>query len=135
MSAVIRIGARGDGVTADGRFIPFGVPGDNVDDAGVLTPGPDHQVPPCRHFPECGGCTLQHVSDPAYAAWAVARIEGALHGAGIELPGMSPVHLSPPKSRRRASLRAVSCWASTPTPATASSTSTNVTSCCQRCST
>ena len=101
---IVRIGARGDGVTADGRFVPFGVPGDRLD-GDVLIPGPDHQVPPCRHFPECGGCQLQHVADPAYARWAVERIEGAL--AGIPIGRIEPVHLSPPRSRRRASLRAV----------------------------
>lgn len=101
---IIRIGARGDGVTADGRFVPFGVPGDRLD-GDTLIPGPDHQVPPCRHFPECGGCQLQHVADPAYARWAVERIEGAL--AGIPIGRIEAVHLSPPRSRRRASLRAV----------------------------
>ncbi|TRW17859.1 class I SAM-dependent RNA methyltransferase [Glacieibacterium frigidum] len=107
MSPVIRIGARGDGVTADGRFVPFGVPGDTLADDGTLVHGPDHQDPPCRHFPECGGCQLQHVADPAYADWAVARIVHALGGAGVTPGEVMPVHLSPPRSRRRASLRGV----------------------------
>lgn len=107
MSPVIRIGARGDGVTADGRFVPFGVPGDTLADDGTLIHGPDHQVPPCRHFPECGGCQLQHVADPAYAVWAVGRIVHALSGAGVSPGTVEPVHLSPPRSRRRASLRGV----------------------------
>ncbi|WP_419814369.1 class I SAM-dependent RNA methyltransferase [Glacieibacterium sp.] len=105
MSEIVRIGARGDGVTDDGRFIAFGVPGDRVEPDGTLIPGPDHQVPPCRHFPECGGCQLQHVADPAYARWALARIEHAL--AGIPIGSIQPVHLSPPRTRRRASLHAV----------------------------
>jgi len=105
VTAIVRIGARGDGVTADGRFVPFGVPGDTLDDDRRLVPGPDHQVPPCRHFPECGGCQLQHVADPAYARWAVERIEGAL--TGIAVGQVEPLHLSPPRSRRRAALRAV----------------------------
>lgn len=107
MSAVIRIGARGDGVTADGRFVPFGVPGDTLSDDGTLIHGPDHQTPPCRHFPDCGGCQLQHVADPAYADWAVGRILHALSGAGVTPGEVMPVHLSPPRSRRRASLRGV----------------------------
>lgn len=107
MSPVIRIGARGDGVTADGRFVPFGVPGDTLSDDGTLVHGPDHQDPPCRHFPDCGGCQLQHVADPAYADWAVARIVHALSGAGVTPAEVMPVHLSSPRSRRRASLRGV----------------------------
>ena len=102
---IVRIGGRGDGVTGDGRFVPFGVPGDRLGADGMLVPGPDHLVPPCRHYPECGGCQLQHVSDPAYERWAVDRIVSAL--AGIPIGRMEPVHLSPPRSRRRASLRAV----------------------------
>ncbi|QXQ07703.1 methyltransferase [Sphingosinicellaceae bacterium] len=102
---IVRIGGRGDGVTGDGRFVPFGVPGDRIGDDGMLVPGPDHLAPPCRHYPECGGCQLQHVSDPAYERWAIDRIVSAL--AGIPIGHIEPIHLSPPRSRRRASLRAV----------------------------
>jgi len=33
----------------------------------VLRPSPDRIVPPCRHYGECGGCDLQHLSPPAQA--------------------------------------------------------------------
>jgi hypothetical protein len=49
---IVRIAARGDGVTPSGRHVAFGVPGDALLDDGALAPGPHHQVPPCRHFPE-----------------------------------------------------------------------------------
>lgn len=103
---IVRIAARGDGVTASGRHIAFAAPGDLVDEAGAITPGPHRQLPPCRHFPECGGCQLQHIDDEAYRAYLAARIEGALaqHGLAAEL--LAP-HLSPPRTRRRASLRAL----------------------------
>src|SRR5215213_128536 len=60
---IVRLAARGDGVTESGRFFPLTAPGDQVADDGPITPGPHRTVPPCRHFPECGGCQLQHVDD------------------------------------------------------------------------
>src|SRR2546425_13286195 len=33
----------------------------------VLRPSPDRIPPPCRHYGECGGCDLQHLSPPAQA--------------------------------------------------------------------
>ncbi len=101
---IVRIAARGDGVTASGRHVPFGVPGDALLDDGALAPGPHHQEPPCRHFPECGGCQLQHADDEAYRGYLVSRVETALAQHGLATEIRDP-HLSPPCSRRRATLR------------------------------
>ena len=103
---VVRVAARGDGVTADGRYVPLAAPGDVVTADGAIQPGPHHQVPPCRHFPECGGCQLQHLDDESFAAYLAERIVSALAAQGLDAPPLRPVHLSPPNSRRRASLRA-----------------------------
>ena len=103
---VVRIAARGDGVTASGKHVAFGVPGDTLLDDGSLVGGPHHQSPPCRHFPECGGCQLQHVDDEAYRQYLISRIETALAQHDLRTEIRDP-HLSPPKSRRRASLRAL----------------------------
>jgi 23S rRNA (uracil1939-C5)-methyltransferase len=103
---VVRIAARGDGVTASGRHVPFAVPGDALLDDGALAFGPHHQQPPCRHFPECGGCQLQHADDEAYRGYLVSRVETALAQHGLTAEIADP-HLSPPCSRRRASLRAM----------------------------
>jgi 23S rRNA (uracil1939-C5)-methyltransferase len=103
---IVRIAARGDGVTANGRHVPFGVPGDALLDDGALAFGAHHQVPPCRHFPECGGCQLQHADDEAYRNYLVSRIETALDQHGLMTKIREP-RLSPPRTRRRATLRAV----------------------------
>lgn len=105
-SEIIRIAGRGDGLTADGRYIPLTAPGDAVRDDGSIEPGPHHVVPPCRHYPECGGCQLQHVDDAAYAAFLTHRIVAALHSQGLDAPEMRTPYLSPPQSRRRVGLRA-----------------------------
>jgi len=103
MSMIVRIAGRGEGVTDDGRHIAFTAPGDTIGAAGEIIPGPHHQTPPCRHFPECGGCQLQQLDDASYADFVTDRIVSALAAQGLEA-SLRPVHLSPPRTRRRASL-------------------------------
>jgi 23S rRNA (uracil1939-C5)-methyltransferase len=103
---ILRLAGRGDGVGESGRYYPLTAPGDRVGPDGDIEPGPHRQVPPCRHFPECGGCQLQHVDDEAYAGFLRDRIVSALAAQGLASPEILPAHISPPNSRRRASLRA-----------------------------
>jgi len=103
MSTILRVAARGDGVTADGRHAAFAAPGDTLTDTGEVVPGPHHQPPPCRHFPTCGGCQLQHLDDHSYAAFVADRIAAALAAHDLDAPLRAP-HLSPPRTRRRATL-------------------------------
>jgi len=105
VSTVIRVAARGDGVTQDGRHAAFAAPGDTLQPDGTVTPGPHHQTPPCRHFPVCGGCQLQHLDDASYAGFITDRIASALDAQGLATTIRSPA-LSPPRSRRRATLHA-----------------------------
>jgi len=102
---IVRIAGRGEGVTASGRHAAFAVPGDMLEEDGTVIPGPHRQLPPCHHFPECGGCQLQHADDDAYRDYLTARIATVLAQHGLETQIRAP-HLSPPRTRRRASLKA-----------------------------
>lgn len=104
---IVRIAARGDGVTVSGRHVAGAAPGDSVAADGAITPGPHHSIPPCPHFGSCGGCSLQHLDDAALADFVRDRVTGPLAAKGIVARDVRPVHLSPPRSRRRASLRYV----------------------------
>ncbi|MFM7377179.1 MAG: class I SAM-dependent RNA methyltransferase [Erythrobacter sp.] len=104
---IIRLAAKCDGVTASGRHVAGAVPGDSVDAGGVVTPGPHHQTPPCRHFSHCGGCQLQHADDAALAGFVTERVVNAARGQGLEPEELLPVHLSPPHTRRRGGLHAL----------------------------
>lgn len=101
---IIRLAAKGDGVTASGRHVPGAVPGDVVDADGAIVPGPHHAAPACRHFPTCGGCQLQHSDDTVLADFVRDRVVNAARGQGLEPGEVLPVHLSPPATRRRAGL-------------------------------
>lgn len=105
MSTVVRVAARGEGVTEDGRHVALAAPGDVVTDAGAIAPGPHHQTPPCRHFPTCGGCQLQHLGDAAWSGFIADRITSALAAQDLSAPIRAPM-LSPPRTRRRATLHA-----------------------------
>ena len=103
---IIRVAAKGEGATADGRYVALAAPGDVLEADGSLSHGPNHIDPPCRHFPACGGCQLQHLSEPALRAYAGDRVVGAARGQGLDPGVVAAPHLSPPAARRRATLHA-----------------------------
>lgn len=104
IETIIRLAAKGDGITASGRHVAGAVPGDGVDPAGAITPGPHHAVPPCRHFRTCGGCQLQHADEAALADFVRDRVVNAARGQGLQPEELLPAYLSHPGTRRRAGL-------------------------------
>ncbi|MCA8883520.1 MAG: class I SAM-dependent RNA methyltransferase [Rhodobacteraceae bacterium] len=109
---ITRLGHKGDGIGAGGVLVPRGLPGEEVEgevDAGrmdaprIVTPCADRVRPPCSHFKTCGGCALQHASDPFLGAWKQDVVAAALAARGIGAE-FRPIAVSPARSRRRAAL-------------------------------
>jgi 23S rRNA (uracil1939-C5)-methyltransferase len=113
-----RLGHLGHGIAAHPEggpiYVPGTLPGEAVEgdpsgdrllDPKIVTPSTDRVKPPCRHARSCGGCQLQHASDPFVASWKQQVVETALAGQGLTSPFL-PLVTSPPRSRRRATLSA-----------------------------
>ena len=112
---ILKVGHAGDGVTEDGLFVPYTVPGDVVRIAregararlrDVVTPGPWRIQPPCPHFGRCGGCALQHVAREPYLQWKRDLIVAALKQRGFSDVPVEDIHAVSPGTRRRANFKA-----------------------------
>lgn len=110
-----RLGHLGDGI-ALGETGPIYVPGtlpgevvegdlvkDSLTNIKIVTPSVDRVKSPCPHARSCGGCAMQHVSDRLAADWKEGIVRGALAAQGLEA-SFRPMVISPPNSRRRATL-------------------------------
>nr|MBA3811272.1 hypothetical protein [Caulobacteraceae bacterium] len=85
--SVEAVGARGDGVTAGGVFVPLTLPGERVlalldgdraEVVEILEASAERVAAPCPHFGRCGGCALQHWAPGPYLAWKAEQIRLAL---------------------------------------------------------
>ena len=118
------LGAKGDGVADfEGRplFLAGTVPGDRVltrvtgERSGgfkgevieLLNGGPARTEPPCPFFGPCGGCSLQHFDDAAYADWKAGLLRDALERRGLKPGVLNPLFRVPPGQRRRAAFSAL----------------------------
>ncbi|KAB2872394.1 MAG: class I SAM-dependent RNA methyltransferase [Bauldia sp.] len=106
-----KVGAQGDGVARDDGnvvHVPGALPGEVYEQSGdgerrlVSDPSPARRARYlCPHFPRCGGCSVQHMSDDFYANWKSGLLAAALGHRGLEAP-VAPMIVSPLRSRRRA---------------------------------
>ena len=111
---ITRLGHLGDGVAEGPGFAARTLPGEVVDgdldgqrlnNVRILEPSDLRVRPPCPSYKSCGGCALQHVSDPFVSDWKADLVRQAIAARGIEAQ-IRQVHTSPPQSRRRAKLTA-----------------------------
>ncbi len=109
---ITRLGYQGDGIADGPVFAPLTLPGETVSgilngtrlsDVRIITPSAARVAPPCRHFKSCGGCQLQHASDAFLAEWKGDVVRTALAAHGLNAT-FAPIAVSPPNSRRRATL-------------------------------
>jgi 23S rRNA (uracil1939-C5)-methyltransferase len=112
---ILRLGHAGDGITEDGLFVPYTVPGDVVrvirEGArgrlqGIVTPGPWRAEPVCSHFGRCGGCALQMMAREPYLAWKRESVLNALKPRGFTDVPVEEIRAVPPGTRRRAMFKA-----------------------------
>lgn len=108
-----RLSLHADGVahTPEGTVhVAMALPGEVVDgevvdgriaQPRIVTPSADRVKAPCPHYRSCGGCVMQHASQPFTATWKAEVVRNALSARGIEAPEIT-VHSSPLHSRRRA---------------------------------
>jgi 23S rRNA (uracil1939-C5)-methyltransferase len=108
------LGHKGDGVAPGPIFVPYALPGERVQaeiagDRAVIvaveTTSPDRVAPFCPYFGTCGGCTVQHLAEGAYARWKRGLVTEALSLARIET-SVAPLIGAHGAGRRRATLHA-----------------------------
>ena len=112
------LGARGDGIgTSGGRriFVPYTLPGERVRaevfrktrdgiwarPLEILEPAAERVTPACRHFGDCGGCSLQHMDTVTCSAWKHERVVAALRQRGLQDAEVRATVSIPPGTRRR----------------------------------
>jgi 23S rRNA (uracil1939-C5)-methyltransferase len=108
------IGAKGDGMAPGPVYAPLTLPGERVraerqgdraEVEAILQASADRVTPPCPHFGDCGGCSLQHWAPAPYLAWKADQVRQALARERIETEILA-TFASPAHARRRLALHA-----------------------------
>lgn len=115
------LGAQGDGIAHDAQgtlFVGGALKGERVrieleqtrnnlrrgTIKEILTASPDRQAPACPHFPECGGCRFQHMTDQAYSKFKAEQLANLFARNDLDASVILPIFTTPRASRRRARL-------------------------------
>ena len=107
---ITRLGHQGDGIAEGPIFVPRTLPGEVVDGVvegdslakpKIVTPSENRVKAPCPVYATCGGCSVQHASDPFVAEWKTGIVRAALEARDLPTP-LRNLHVSPVASRRRA---------------------------------
>ncbi len=111
--AIAHLGRRGEGVAHHEGvpvYVPYALPGETVlverdgDRARILEtlePRPDRLEPICPYYGTCGGCAVQTLPMPDYAAWKRDLVVTALAKAGLDV-AVAPMRDAHGAGRRRA---------------------------------
>ena len=111
---ITRLGHKGDGIATGPVFAPMTLPGEVITatpdgqrlrDIKIVSPSPDRISPPCPHYKSCGGCQLMHASDAFVRDWKNDAVTSALSAHGLTAR-LCDIHVSPDRSRRRATFSA-----------------------------
>ena len=112
-----RLGARGEGIArgaADWFSRPMPCPAKTFSPKSMASAGnssrssrhrPTGSPRLCPHFANCGGCAVQTLAEPAYAAWKRGLVVDALRNAGVEAE-VAPLVEAWGAGRRRATFHA-----------------------------
>jgi 23S rRNA (uracil1939-C5)-methyltransferase len=118
---ISRIGHRGDGIAetpAGPIYVPYTLPGETVTVEAVAghpdrrhlvhvdKPSHERAQPICKHFGQCGGCAMQHLSLAEYHLWKRSLVVEALAQAGLVAPVDEAIIDAHGQGRRRAVLHA-----------------------------
>ncbi len=121
-----RIGGLGEGEgRIDGKkiFVPYTASGDVIEVritreqkdflrgelVRVVEPSADRVAPPCNWFMQCGGCSLQHLSQSSYRHFKQTMAQEAVRKAGYDVSRCEPCHFLPENSRRRVEFKVQVC--------------------------
>ncbi len=121
---VTRLGGAGDGIAQAGTkqlYVPLALPGETVrvklgkplgdsfsaQLVEVVTPSPNRVQPPCPHFAQCGGCSLQHLAGETYKEHKRNVVAEALRQHKLTDIEVRETLVMPAASRRRLSMAAL----------------------------
>jgi len=118
------LGAKGDGIAiynGEKTFVDGALPHEIIDCAvdmgsqnprrgtikNINAPSPHRVEPPCPHYAQCGGCTMQHIDETAYQSWKFDTVKSILAQKDA-LPNQwdDPIFI-PPQTRRRATFKGI----------------------------